>query len=236
LAHPERLVIVEDDRILREELKCFFELQHCVVHEANSYSSLLDVLQEHTVDAVILDLNLPGKNGFVIAQKLRESSPHVVIVMLTAKTGIYDKIKGYEVGADVYFPKPTNPAELWAAVRSLVSRKRSKALATQNLLTLCPKKLVLRAPDSRQCALSAPELAVLQALVFSPQHTLDAAELQNLLEQRFPDRPTTRRALENTISRLRKKLLQHFDDEQDPIRAVRGVGYQLTWSIELTDM
>lgn len=236
MAHPERLVIVEDDRILREELKCFFELQNCVVHEANSYSSLLDVLQVHTVDAVVLDLNLPGKNGYEIAQKLRDASPHVVIVMLTAKTGLHDKIKGYEVGADVYFPKPTNPAELWAAVRSLVSRQRSKALAAQSLFTLCPKLLVLRTPNSQQCTLSAPEVVILQALVFSPQHTLDAAELQNLLDQRFPERPTTRRALENTISRLRKKLLHHFVDEQDPIKAVRGMGYQLTWGIEVTDL
>lgn len=235
MARPERLVIVEDDRILREELKCFFELQNCVVHEANSYNSLVNVLQEHAIDAVLLDLNLPGPSGFEIAQKLRASSPHVVIVMLTATTGLQDKIKGYEVGADVYFPKPTNPAELWAALRSLIHRQRNKEQTHLNL-TLSPKKMELRAANAQHCSLSAAEVVILQALVFSPQYTLDAAELQNLLDQRFPERPTTRRALENTISRLRKKLHHHFDDELDPIKAVRGMGYQLTWAIEVSDI
>lgn len=234
MALPERLVIVEDDRVLREELRCYFELQDCVVHEANSYHSLLDVLQAQSVDAVVLDLNLPGINGYDISQHLRASMPHLVIVMLTARTALNDKIKGYEAGADVYFPKPTNPAELLAAIRSLVSRQRAKANALYNL-ALSPKQLVLRAANEQACRLSAPEAVVLQALLFSPHQAIDAAELQNLLDQRFPERPTTRRALENTISRLRKKLQHSFDHEQDPIKSVRGIGYQLTWRIELTD-
>ena len=231
---PERIAIVEDDTILREELKCFFEGQACVVYEANSHASLLDVMQTQTVDAVLLDVNLPGMHGFDIAQKIRAASSHLVIVMLTAKTSTFDKVRGYQVGADVYFPKPADPTELLAAVKSLVGRARTKAVNGQGL-SLSVKQLTLCAPGSAPLALSAVEAALLKALVFSTSQTLDTVDLQNVVEERFTDRPTTRRALENTLSRLRKKLMQHFEMQADPIKSVRGFGYQLTWLIEVID-
>lgn len=228
----ENLAIVEDDVILREELRCFFVSQGYVVYEANSYPGLLDILKFHDLQVVVLDLNLPGKNGYEIAALLKHDLPRLGIVMLTARTALADRIKGYEVGADIYLPKPTNPMELLAAIRSL-SKRLSNGVqeAPTYQLSLPGRRLTwagLRSDD-----LTAVEVVVLRVLIISPQQTLDIAELLNVLEDKFTDRTLTRRALENIVSRLRKKLMAGFDTEQDPIKAVRGFGYQLTWDIEI---
>ena len=229
MKHPERIAIVEDDSLLREELTCFFTSAGAIVHEANDYHTLLDVLQQGAVDVVVLDLNLPGINGYEIAVRLKALSPDIGIVMLTARAGKYDKLRGYDVGADIYFAKPVDPDELLAAVRSLAARIRGKP-DTGQALRLHLKQLTL-AGQQRVVTLSTVEALILKVLAFSPEQTIDISNLQNALEERFPDRPFTKRALENLLSRLRKKLLQHFEDQPDPIRAIRGLGYQLTWEM-----
>ena len=233
MKNPERIAIVEDDALLREELACFFTSAGLAVHEANNYQTLLDVLQEGAIDVVVLDLNLPGMSGYDIAQRLKSLSPAIGIVMLTARAAKQDKLRGYEVGADIYFAKPVDPDELLAAVRSLATRVRGKPDSTQ-ALKLCVKQLTLAGQQQSAC-LSAVEALILKVLAFSPEQTLDISSLQNALEERFPDRPFTKRALENLLSRLRKKLLQCFSDQPDPIRAIRGLGYQLTWEVEVVE-
>lgn len=230
---PERIAIVEDDALLREELKCFFVSAGLVAHEANSYHSLLDVLQEDAIDVVVLDLNLPGVNGYEIAERLKAVSPSMGIIMLTARAAKQDKLRGYDAGADIYFAKPVDPDELLAAVRSLASRVRGPEVG--HTFRLNTKQLTL-VSGNRQCpSLSSVDAMILKALAFSPEQTLDISGLQNVLEERFPERPFTKRALENLLSRLRKKLLQCFQGEPDPIRAIRGLGYQLTWQMEVEE-
>lgn len=231
---PERLAIVEDDTLLREELAFFFKSSGLVVHEANSYQTLLDVLQNEPVDVVLLDLNLPGKNGYEIAQCLKSLSPATGIVMLTARAAKQDRLRGYDAGADIYFPKPVDPDELLAAVRSLAARVRGQ---TENAQTykLNLRQMTLAGADKQCLSLSAVDVVIIKALAFSPEQTLDVSNLQNLLEERFPERPFTKRALENLLSRLRKKLMQALDADVDPIRSVRGVGYQLTWALEIVE-
>jgi len=234
LKQPERIAIVEDDTLLREELSCFFTTSGLVAHEANSYQTLLDVLQNHAVDVVVLDLNLPGMSGYEIAEQLKQVCPSTGIVMLTARAAKHDKLRGYDAGADIYFAKPVDPDELLAAVRSLAARVRGQT-ESQETFKLNMQQLSLTLGEKHYPVLSAVEAQILKALTFSPEQTLDISGLQNVLEDRFPDRPFTKRALENLLSRLRKKLLGCFEGETDPIRAIRGVGYQLTWTVEVVE-
>lgn len=226
------LAIVEDDTVLREELYLFFANQGFIVHEANSQQSLMDVLRLHDIQVVVLDLNLPGKNGYEIAAWLKQDLPTIGIVMMTARTALNDRIKGYEVGADIYLSKPANPMELLAAIRSLLKRLQStkeKSLKLQ----LNVKSMILSSLEMRCDDLTGIEVVLLRALAISPLQTLDIGEILNLLEEKFPERAVTRRALENILSRLRKKLTTTFESDSDPIKAIRGFGYQLTWSIEI---
>lgn len=230
----DTLAIVEDDAVLREELSCFFVGQGYTVHEANSYQGLLDILKFNDIQVVVLDLNLPGKNGYEIATILKNDLPRLGIVMLTARTSLADRIKGYDMGADIYLPKPTNPMELLAAIRSLTKRLHdAQAQKPLYLLSLRWRSMSSAGLDCHD--LTPVEVVLIRTLALSPQQTLDIGEMLNVLEDKFNERAMTRRALENILSRLRKKLMTCFESEIDPIKAVRGFGYQLTWSIDIVE-
>ena len=228
------LAIVEDDALLREELCCFFLSHGYVVHEANSHAGLIEVLKYSDFQVVILDLNLPGKNGYEIAAELKQNLPQLGIIMLTARTSLTDRIKGYDVGADIYMPKPTDPIELLAAVRSLAKRLQD-GVKNSRKHQLCLHSRRLSNVDGCCDELTAVEVLLLRLLALSPLQTLDTGEMLNVLEDKFSERSITRRALENILSRLRKKLMTAFQSDLDPIKAVRGFGYQLTWSIEIVE-
>lgn len=231
----DALVIVEDDMVLREELKVFFVSHGFVVHEANGESGLFDVLQEHRVQVVVLDLNLPGKNGYAIAERLKQSMPQLGIVMLTARTSLQDRVKGYEVGADLYLPKPTDPMELLAAIRRMIERAAAASSGSDNAWVLKTRYGSLAKADCICRDLTPVESTIVRALALAPMRTLDIGDLLNLLEERFPARVASRRALENILSRLRKKLMTCFEGEPDPVKSIRSTGYQLVWVVEVHD-
>jgi len=229
------IAIVEDDRLLREELACFFEANRYQVHEANCMEGLFDVLKGHSLDLAILDLNLPGQSGFEIAQQLRDRIPGIGIIMLTARTHIDDRVKGYMTGADIYLTKPTDPRELLAAVNRLANRDVGRT-DLHWVLDVRQFELLNDQLDAR-IALTAVETAILRALALEPAGLMEVADLLGLLEEHFPDRANTRRSLENTISRLRKKVMDSVIHSQTKplIKAHRNAGYQLTLTVQVVE-
>ena len=227
------IAIVEDDAPLREELVDLFERAGYRVHEANQFEGLLDILRLHPVRLILLDLNLPGLDGYSIAQNLRKSHPNLGIVMLTARTQIDDRIKGYNAGADIYLTKPVDPSELTAAVASLKRRVDQQANTTQ--LTLDMRQCVLRRDEDSVVKLPPAEAAILRSLILSADGPVETGQLLDLIEQRFPDRNPSRRALENLISRLRQHAEALLGPDMQLINSVRGIGYQLACDIQLID-
>ena len=227
------LAIVEDDTILREELAHLFKSANYAVHEANQYDGLLDILRLHPTRLILLDLNLPGLDGYSIAQRLRESHPNIGIVMLTARTRIDDRIKGYHAGADIYLAKPVDPSELLAAIASLKRRIDGDTNGTGLTLEMRQKKL--RNAKDQVVTLPTAEAMILRALTLAADGTTATGDLLDLLEQCFPERNISRRALENLISRLRHRTEELLGPDVHFIRSVRGVGYQLGCDIQLID-
>jgi len=234
LNKPNTLAIVEDDAVLREELSFFFIAQGFVVYEANSYQSLMEVLKLHDVQLVLLDLNLPGKNGYEISSILKSIWPKLGVVMLSARSALNDRVQGYNSGADIYLTKPTDPIELLATVRSLLKRLTGAAV-TDDYLRLNLQSRCLTSSTAICEDLTDIEITVLRSLLINPQRTLDVGEIMYVLGEKFPGRSFTRRALENILSRMRIKLMTRFDRKLDPIKSLRGFGYQLTWDIEIVD-
>ena len=229
----DEIAIVEDDAGLREELGFLFEDSGYRVHEALNLQGLLDILRLHPVRLIVLDLNLPGLSGYEIAQQLRISHPRIGIVMLTARTRIEDRVKGYGAGADVYLTKPADPQELLAAVASLARRVLTDSHGDGVLIDCQHQQL--RAPDGQTVALTQVETFLLRALALAPESTLDTGELLDLLEEKFPERSATRRSLENTVSRLRSKAAGILPPPTNLVRSVRGVGYQLGTAVQVID-
>ena len=120
---PLVVALVEDDRLLREEIEVHLNAHGFEVHAVNSASALDDLLTQVAVDLYILDLGLPGESGLSLSRRLRSQMPHSGIVIMTARVALYDRIAGYQDGgADIYLTKPVAPDELVLVLRSLARR------------------------------------------------------------------------------------------------------------------
>ncbi|CAK8743936.1 Aerobic respiration control protein ArcA [Sodalis praecaptivus] len=115
------ILIVEDESVTRNTLKSIFEAEGYMVHEATDGAEMHRALSEHDINLVIMDINLPGKNGLLLARELREHAS-VALMFLSGRDNEVDKILGLEIGADDYITKPFNPRELTIRARNLLSR------------------------------------------------------------------------------------------------------------------
>ncbi|MEF1306577.1 two-component system response regulator ArcA, partial [Vibrio owensii] len=117
-------LIVEDEQVTRNTLKSIFEAEGYAVFEASDGEEMHQVLSENSINLVIMDINLPGKNGLLLARELREQA-NIALMFLTGRDNEVDKILGLEIGADDYITKPFNPRELTIRARNLLSRSMS---------------------------------------------------------------------------------------------------------------
>lgn len=180
-------------------------------------------------DAILLDVMLPGIDGFEVCKKLRETSD-VPVVMLTARGDDSDRIDGLEIGADDYVPKPFNPRELVARVRAVVRRtKKSESALTRERIEV--GDLVIDVPSHEATlagaavTLTSFEFRLLVALARRAGETIAREELATQLKGGTYD-PAVDRSLDVHVSHLRQKLEK---DPRDPklIRTIRGIGYLL---------
>lgn len=119
------IVVVEDNVALLAVTANALRFAGHNVREVGSAEEFLSVIAPSSVDVAIIDLNLTGRDGIWLAQRLREMAPQVGIVMVTARVSLQDRMTGYGIGADIYLPKPVETGELVAAVQSLGRRLSS---------------------------------------------------------------------------------------------------------------
>ena len=219
-----RILVVDDDVALAEMIGIVLQNEGYDVFFCADGSAALAQFQEHNPDLVLLDVMLPGMDGFDVCRAIRRVSD-APIVMLTARSDTSDVVTGLEAGADDYVPKPFNPKELVARVRArLRGREDSQAdegLALQDLSIDVSGHIVKR--EGRVIALTPLEFDLLVTLARSPWKVFSREEL---LEQVWGYRHAADTRLVNVhVQRLRSKI------ERDPERpelvvTVRGVGYR----------
>ena len=115
------ILIVEDEDVTRFNLRNLFEAEGYQVSEATDGESMDTQLQRNTINLVIMDINLPGKNGLLLARELTSNS-ELGLIFLTGRDSDIDKVLGLEIGADDYLTKPFNPRELTIRARNILSR------------------------------------------------------------------------------------------------------------------
>lgn len=231
---PMRVALVEDDPLLRKEIHYHLKQHGFLVFAVNSGRSLDDLLITEPIDALVLDLSLPGEDGISIARRLRVSIPSIGIIMLTARAAIPDRLKGYEAGADIYLSKPVAPEELTAALMSMHRRSRLiNQTAVSWVISLQDRSI--RSPFSQEKVfLTNSEKTLLVGLTQASSHVLETEVICEMLSQRPDVDDIGKRALESLVSRLRKKLSGLSEEGADPaLKAVWGVGYQLCIPIEI---
>jgi len=237
MSSHEHLLIVDDDAEIRNLLREYFQANGYRVTLAADGKGMWALLKTTQPDLVILDVMLPGEDGISLCRTLR-ARLDVPIIMLTARSADIDRIIGLEVGADDYLPKPFNPRELLARVKSVL--RRTKALPA-NLRrdevrlfrfagwTLDAATRNLTAPDGVVVPLSGTEFKLLRVLLDHPGQVLTRDQLIELMLSR--DAGPFDRALDVQVSRLRHRL---GDDAKEPavIKTVRGQGYVLAAQVD----
>jgi DNA-binding response OmpR family regulator len=230
---PLVVALVEDDRLLREEVELHLGQQGFIVHVANSASGLDDLMAQTYFDLYVLDWNLPGESGLSLSRRLRQALPQAAIVMMTARVSLTDRLSGYrDGGADIYMIKPVAPDELVMVLQSL--GRRLQAHNTDQDWVMNLRDRTLTGPQSEQkLRLTHREKAMLVALIQAKDNLLDSNVLCDLIDQgQTDDGAMSKHALEEVVARLRKKFKTVQPPHAEPaIKSVWGVGYQLCVSV-----
>jgi len=224
------LLVVDDDTGVLDLLRRYFTGQGFEVSTAANGAEMRDALTRTAVDLVMLDLGLPGEDGFELTRQLRKSWNGALII-ITGRGESVDRVVGLELGADDYVTKPFDLRELLARVRSVLRRAHQNAtpddaanqVAFQfgNFL-LSPQSRTLRTTGGATIALTTGEYELLRVLVEHPNRVLSRDNLMEHIHGR--NAGPFDRAIDVQIGRLRRKV------ESDPanpelIRSVRGAGY-----------
>jgi DNA-binding response OmpR family regulator len=226
-----RALLVDDDRELARLLRDYLEPHGVSVDHVEEGAGALDRLAAPAdpYDIVLLDVMLPGMDGFEVCRRIRRQH-EVPVVMLTARGDNSDRVTGLEIGADDYVPKPFNPRELLARMRAVLRRTRPRAMDPQRveLGELSVDIPAHRAMvGGRELQLTSFEFRVLVVLARRAGETVTREELAHaVLPKGARYDPSVDRSLDVHVSHLRHKI---GDDAREPkrIRTVRGVGYVL---------
>lgn len=221
-----RILLVEDEENIRLFTKINLEREGFEVLEAENGEIALDIALKYNPDVVILDIMLPGIDGFEVCKVLREKLPHIGIIMLTAKTQDVDRINGLESGTDDYLSKPFNPVELILRIKSLI-RRLSSLKDNSDLIISYPFKLDLYSKsfykNSKEIVLTPTELSIITIFMSNPGKAFSRNELLDMTWGIDFDGDI--KIVDVNIRRLRAKI---EDNSSKPkyIETVWGTGYR----------
>ncbi len=223
------ILIVDDEPDVREVLEEYFGSHGYTALCAESAATARTLAAERPIDLALVDIHMPGEDGLSLARHLRERYAALAIIMLTSSATVIDRVVGLEVGADDYVPKPFDPRELVARVRSVLRRTAASHRAELGAERVRIGRCVLDVPAHRltdengaEVTMSPLEFDLLKALARHPNRPLSRERILNLQTRR--DWDPFDRSVDLRVMRLRKKI------EPDPehprfIRTVRNEGY-----------
>ncbi|MFF4361635.1 response regulator transcription factor [Streptomyces sp. NPDC001604] len=219
-----RLLIVEDEKRLATALARGLSAEGFAVDVAHDGVAGLHLAQEQDYDLIVLDIMLPGLNGYRVCDRLRAAGDETPILMLTAKDGEYDEAEGLDTGADDYLTKPFSYVVLQARIRALLRRRTragAQALRIGDLTVDPGARRVERA--GAEVTLTAKEFAVLEHLALHAGRVVSKADiLAHVWDFAYDGDPNI---VEVYVSALRRKLDVPFGRRS--ITTVRGAGYRL---------
>ena len=215
-----RVLLVEDDSMIGEAISIALRDAAYAVDWVQDGGTASDVLLQGEHGVVLLDLGLPKRDGFEVLRQLRQGGSSIPVIVITARDGVDDRIKGLDFGADDYLVKPFDVNELLARLRAVIRRQRGQA---ENILSSADVSLDLSTREAR-CGdllerLSAREFSLMQALLQRPGAILTRADLEN--EIYGWNEEVESNAVDFLIHGVRKKL------GADVIKNVRGAGWMI---------
>ena len=216
------VLVVDDEVPIQRALAVNLRARRYDVLVAATGEQALQMAARHHPDVVILDLGLPGKDGLDVLDSIRARNNPVPLLIITARDGLDDRLRGLDGGADDYLLKPFDMAELLARMRAVLRRKGGTALSLLDngvvALDLVSKQA--STADNPDVQLSSREFALLQALLIRPGAILSRSELEDRLYGWGNEVESN--AVEFLIHALRRKLGSHV------IKNVRGMGWMVS--------
>lgn len=221
------ILVIDDDERLRDLVAEYLSNRGYVVQTAEDGDAGLAKLAGAPCDLVVLDVMMPGRDGFDVVREIRRDS-RVPVIMLTARGDETDRIVGLELGADDYLPKPFNPRELLARIQAVLRRAEGEAPAGSERLQAGPLSIDI---DRRRVELNGElidltttEFELLRTMVANAGRVIGRDRLMELA--RGEEFASFDRSVDVHISHIRKKL---GDDPRKPtfVKTVRGVGYTI---------
>lgn len=236
-----KVLIVEDEAVTRNTLKSVFEAEGYDVFQASDGNEMHTILEQQDVHLIIMDINLPGKNGLMLARELRENT-NIALIFLTGRDNEVDRILGLEIGADDYLTKPFNPRELTIRARNLLQRtmiESEKSESTRDLTntnayhfngwTLEIDSRSLIAPNGEAIKLPRSEFRALLHFCENPGKIQTREELLKRMTGR--ELKPHDRTVDVTIRRIRKHFEDH-DPASEIIVTIHGEGYRFCGEFE----
>lgn len=222
MIRPLKIIVIEDYDDFRLAIcNALTQDGHEVVGVANA-EDVDDEPVGYVSDLYIIDLNLPGEDGISLARRIRNSQPDAGIIIASARSGLTDRIEGYQSGANTYLTKPFSLDELRAVVSGYSDRLALAETVHPRALTLSSMRMLLSGPLS-EARLTQPEVLLLAAFSRASQQALERWQVAAHLAR---SEHISRENLDVKLGRLRKKLIS-CGAEAPAIQSLRGLGYKL---------
>lgn len=224
-----RLLVVDDEPEILDILSEYFQSKGYGVKTAESAAQARQLIEQHTPELMIVDIQMPGEDGLSLTRWVREQYPEVRVVMLTTASEVIDRVVGLEMGADDYIAKPFDLREVLARVKVLLRRMETVATVASspgrihfgsNELDVNRRKLF--DANNREISLTAMEFDLLKAFAEHPNRVFNRDQLMELAHHKGWE--AFDRSIDLRIMRLRRKI-EVQPDKPEIIKTVRGVGY-----------
>jgi DNA-binding response OmpR family regulator len=220
-----RILVVEDERKVASFIKNGLEEERYIVETASDGKTGLEMAMNNQFDAILLDVMLPGMDGFKVLNELRNAGISTPIMMLTARGTTEDRVQGLDLGADDYLPKPFSFEELAARLRSILRRsstEKSTKLKCGDLLLDTISHVAYR--FGKEIELTTKEYALLEYLIRNKNRILSRSTItQHVWKHNFDPESNI---IDVYIKRLRAKI-EREDGTKPLIQSIRGVGYRM---------
>lgn len=223
-----KILIVEDEKELRDTVKEYLMREKFVVECAEDYASAMEKLNDYDYDCILLDIMLPGGSGLSILSHLKKQRKQESVIIISAKDSIEDKVEGLNLGADDYLAKPFHLAELNARVKSLLRRKKAGGDTSIVLgnLTLVPdtRKVMI---NGAELTLNRKEFDLLYYFISNPNRLINRTALAESVWGDNIDQADSLDFIYSQVKNLRKKMKS--SGSRAEIKSVYGFGYKLSF-------
>lgn len=241
MSDTPHILLVDDDDDLRDSVSDYLSAQGFCVSAAENATAARNMVRTAQYDLALLDIMMPGEDGLSLCRFLAEQGA-MPVIMLTARGDATDRIIGLEIGADDYLPKPFNPRELVARIKTVLRRfNRDGAMVDKGQVrgyifdgwVLDAGKRRLSDPQGVNVPITSAEFKLLDILAQRPYQVMSRDQLLDHVHGREAN--LFDRAIDNLVSRLRKKMEQDVR-QPDLLQTVRGGGYMLAAKVRILDV